>query len=81
MASTFLLDSCVSCITYYVLWSPERTWFEQGHKVGEEVVPLARSFDSTSIDVESGGNNMVCKHHLKYQSTNIQVLYFSTLLL
>ncbi|KAG5548318.1 hypothetical protein RHGRI_013876 [Rhododendron griersonianum] len=35
----------------------ERTWFEQGHKVGEEVAPLARSFNNTSIDVESGGNN------------------------
>ncbi|KAL6976572.1 hypothetical protein U1Q18_025362 [Sarracenia purpurea var. burkii] len=31
----------------------ERTWLEQGRKVGEVVIPLARNFNSLSIDVES----------------------------
>jgi hypothetical protein len=39
-------------------FSSERTWFEQGRKVGEHVIPLARNFNGT--DVESGSNNTVC---------------------
>lgn len=34
----------------------ERSWIEQGHKVGELVIPLARSF---SVDMESGTSHMV----------------------
>ncbi|KAI4345274.1 hypothetical protein L6164_012411 [Bauhinia variegata] len=32
----------------------ERYWLEQGCKVGEQIVPLARSFNS--VDIESGSN-------------------------
>lgn len=41
----------------------ERSWLEQGHKVGEQVVPLARNFNN--IDIESGDNFMVCGHTTK----------------
>ncbi|XP_057541843.1 uncharacterized protein LOC130820472 [Amaranthus tricolor] len=34
----------------------ERSWLEQGHKVGEQVIPLARNFNNVSGDVESGIN-------------------------
>ncbi|KAI3814101.1 hypothetical protein L1987_18846 [Smallanthus sonchifolius] len=32
----------------------ERAWLEQGHNIGEGVVPLTRNFNDTSIDIESG---------------------------
>ncbi|MBA0687980.1 hypothetical protein Goari_005791, partial [Gossypium aridum] len=35
----------------------ERSWLEQGYKVGENIIPLARNFSSTSIDIEPGSNN------------------------
>ncbi|KAL8475150.1 hypothetical protein ACS0TY_031540 [Phlomoides rotata] len=35
----------------------ERTWLEQGRKVGEHVIPLARNFNGVSLDLESGSNN------------------------
>ncbi|KAI3462094.1 hypothetical protein Pfo_018757 [Paulownia fortunei] len=35
----------------------ERTWLEQGRKVGEHVIPLARNFNGLSLDLESGSNN------------------------
>ncbi|KZV53763.1 hypothetical protein F511_00029 [Dorcoceras hygrometricum] len=35
----------------------EKTWLEQGRKVGEHVIPLARNFNGTSTDLESGSNN------------------------
>ena len=38
----------------------ERSWLEQGCKVGEQVVPLARNFNN--IDIESSNNFMVCWH-------------------
>lgn len=38
-----------------IILQKERTWFEQGRKVGEHVIPLARNFNGT--DVESGSNN------------------------
>ncbi|KAK7318648.1 hypothetical protein RJT34_03353 [Clitoria ternatea] len=34
-----------------IILQKERSWFERGHKVGEQVVPLARNFNG--IDVES----------------------------
>ncbi|GER42821.1 LMBR1 domain-containing protein-like protein [Striga asiatica] len=37
----------------------ERTWLEQGHKVGEHVIPLARNFNDVSLDLESGVNSNV----------------------
>lgn len=40
--------------------STERTWLEQGRKVGEHVIPLARIFNGASLDLESGSNNIVC---------------------
>lgn len=35
----------------------ERMWLEQGLKVGEHVIPLARNFNDSSMDMESGSNN------------------------
>lgn len=37
-----------------IILQKERSWLEQGSKVGEHVVPLARNFNNT--DVESGSN-------------------------
>jgi hypothetical protein len=39
-----------------IILQKERYWLEQGRKVGEQVVPLARNFNS--IDVESSNNIM-----------------------
>ncbi|XP_028776553.1 LMBR1 domain-containing protein 2 homolog A isoform X2 [Neltuma alba] len=39
-----------------IILQKERSWLEQGHKVGEQVVPLARNFNN--IDIESGDNLM-----------------------
>ncbi|KAG9141832.1 hypothetical protein Leryth_013951 [Lithospermum erythrorhizon] len=36
----------------------ERTWLEQGRKVGEHVLPLARNFNDASMDLESGTSDM-----------------------
>ncbi|XP_061365807.1 uncharacterized protein LOC133309080 [Gastrolobium bilobum] len=39
-----------------IILQKERSWLEQGRKVGEQVVPLARNFNS--IDVETSNNIM-----------------------
>ncbi|KAJ4833660.1 hypothetical protein Tsubulata_001298 [Turnera subulata] len=39
-----------------IILQKERSWLEQGQKVGEHVIPLARNFNG--VDVESGGNDM-----------------------
>ncbi|KAK7311116.1 hypothetical protein RJT34_09035 [Clitoria ternatea] len=39
-----------------IILQKERSWLEQGHKVGEQVVPLARNFNN--IDIESGNSFM-----------------------
>ncbi|XP_054821582.1 uncharacterized protein LOC129320259 isoform X2 [Prosopis cineraria] len=39
-----------------IILQKERSWLEQGHRVGEQVVPLARNFNN--IDIESGDNFM-----------------------
>ncbi|KAK4584121.1 hypothetical protein RGQ29_022027 [Quercus rubra] len=38
-----------------IILQKERTWLEQGRKVGEHVIPLARNFNGT--DVESSSNS------------------------
>ncbi|XP_048437918.1 LMBR1 domain-containing protein 2 homolog A-like [Pyrus x bretschneideri] len=43
-----------------IILQKERSWIEQGLKVGEHVIPLARNFNST--DVETGSNNMDRTH-------------------
>lgn len=45
----------------------ERSWLEQGCKVGEQVVPLARYFNNANVDMESGTAAMVLRI-LKYKS-------------
>ncbi|KAL3527601.1 hypothetical protein ACH5RR_012257 [Cinchona calisaya] len=35
----------------------ERTWLEQGRKVGEHVIPLARNFNGVNMDLESGSHD------------------------
>ncbi|KAH6773243.1 LMBR1-like membrane protein [Perilla frutescens var. hirtella] len=42
-----------------VILKKERSWVEQGHKVGELVVPLARSFHNATFDLEAGGNDLI----------------------
>ncbi|XWS44972.1 hypothetical protein CRYUN_Cryun15aG0095800 [Craigia yunnanensis] len=37
-----------------IILQKERAWLEQGHKVGEQVIPLARNFNGA--DIESGNN-------------------------
>ncbi|KAK7280977.1 hypothetical protein RIF29_08586 [Crotalaria pallida] len=39
-----------------IILQKERSWLEQGHKVGEQVVPLARNFNG--VDIESGNSLM-----------------------
>ncbi|CAL9175505.1 unnamed protein product [Musa hybrid cultivar] len=39
-----------------IILQKERSWLEQGRKVGEQVVPLARNFNGTDVDVESGSS-------------------------
>uniref|UniRef100_A0A2P2M4P6 LMBR1 domain-containing protein 2 homolog A n=5 Tax=Rhizophora mucronata TaxID=61149 RepID=A0A2P2M4P6_RHIMU len=39
-----------------IILQKERSWLEQGQKVGEHVIPLARNFNS--VDIESGSNSM-----------------------
>ncbi|KAL1133107.1 hypothetical protein V6Z11_A12G017600 [Gossypium hirsutum] len=40
-----------------IILQKERSWLEQGYKIGENIIPLARNFSSTSIDIEPGSNN------------------------
>lgn len=39
-----------------IILQKERSWLEQGHRVGEQVIPLARNFNNVSVDVETGIN-------------------------
>ncbi|KAK9713087.1 hypothetical protein RND81_06G001900 [Saponaria officinalis] len=39
-----------------IILQKERSWLEQGHRVGEQLFPLARNFNNVSLDVESGLN-------------------------
>ncbi|XP_074309202.1 uncharacterized protein LOC141643793 [Silene latifolia] len=39
-----------------IILQRERSWLEQGHRVGEQVIPLARNFNNITLDVESGSN-------------------------
>ncbi|XP_020082431.1 LMBR1 domain-containing protein 2 homolog A isoform X2 [Ananas comosus] len=41
-----------------IILQKERSWLEQGCKVGEQVIPLARNFNSTTTDVESGNPSL-----------------------
>ncbi|KAK2981430.1 hypothetical protein RJ640_004044 [Escallonia rubra] len=47
----------------------ERTWLEQGRKVGENVIPLARNFNGASVDLEFGSNSTVSTHEMKGSSS------------
>ncbi|XWS54536.1 hypothetical protein CRYUN_Cryun10bG0097300 [Craigia yunnanensis] len=40
-----------------IILQKERSWLKRGYKVGEHVIPLARNFNSMSIDIEPGSNN------------------------
>ncbi|XP_043805359.1 LMBR1 domain-containing protein 2 homolog A isoform X3 [Manihot esculenta] len=42
-----------------IILQKERSWLEQGQKVGEHVIPLARNFNN--VDMESGSNSAI--HH------------------
>ncbi|GFP86778.1 lmbr1 domain-containing protein 2 homolog a [Phtheirospermum japonicum] len=42
-----------------IILQKERSWLQQGHKVGELVVPLARSFNNATMDLESGSHDVV----------------------
>ncbi|KAK3020150.1 hypothetical protein RJ639_005283 [Escallonia herrerae] len=47
----------------------KRTWLEQGRKVGEHVIPLARNFNGASMDLESGSNSTVSALEMKGTSS------------
>jgi hypothetical protein len=40
------------CFSFFLLF-PERSWIEQGCKVGEQIIPLARNFNGVNTDIES----------------------------
>ncbi|KAF8404650.1 hypothetical protein HHK36_009538 [Tetracentron sinense] len=40
-----------------IILQKERSWLEQGRKVGEHVIPLARNFNNMTMDVESASNS------------------------
>uniref|UniRef100_A0A5B7APM4 Putative LMBR1-like membrane protein isoform 2 n=1 Tax=Davidia involucrata TaxID=16924 RepID=A0A5B7APM4_DAVIN len=42
-----------------IILQKERSWLEQGHKVGELVIPLARNFNNVNMDLETGSNSTV----------------------
>ncbi|KAL3538680.1 hypothetical protein ACH5RR_002046 [Cinchona calisaya] len=42
-----------------IILQRERAWLEKGHKVGELIIPLARNFNNTSMDLESATNHPV----------------------
>ncbi|XP_047973013.1 LMBR1 domain-containing protein 2 homolog A [Salvia hispanica] len=46
----------------------ERTWLEQGRTVGEHVIPLARNFNDSSLDLEIGSHNN--DHTLELKATS-----------
>ncbi|KAJ4967339.1 hypothetical protein NE237_019188 [Protea cynaroides] len=39
-----------------IILQKERSWLEEGRKVGEHVIPLARNFNNVSMDLESSIN-------------------------
>ncbi|OUZ99602.1 LMBR1-like membrane protein [Macleaya cordata] len=41
-----------------IILQKERSWLEQGSKVGEHVIPLARNFNNMSMDVETGNDTV-----------------------
>lgn len=71
-----LLFSCSSCFTSELSMLPilmhlslifaERSWLEQGRKLGEHVLPLARNFNNMTVDLESDGNTIVGDLSLSY---------------
>ncbi|XP_052205972.1 uncharacterized protein LOC127810495 isoform X2 [Diospyros lotus] len=55
-----------------IILQKERSWLEQGHKVGELVIPLARNFNNVSMDdLESVSNSKVAAE-TKVTSTLIE---------
>jgi len=47
---------------FFLSFSTERSWIEQGYKVGEQVIPLARNFNGVSTDIESQNVPLVRFH-------------------
>lgn len=52
--------SMLPILMHRTLIFAERSWLEQGRKIGEHVLPLARNFNSMTVDLESNGNAIVC---------------------
>jgi hypothetical protein len=52
---THELDVYITILFYFsmLITFSERSWLEQGHEVGENVVPLARNFNNWSEDIEA----------------------------
>jgi len=48
----FVFRMFLTGMAFYIFL--ERSWLEQGCKVGEQVIPLARNFNITNVDLESG---------------------------
>ena len=60
ISSTVAAQILRKCFVSLSFFCSERSWLEQGHKVGELVIPLARNFNNVSIDLESASNSKVC---------------------
>ncbi|KAF6152118.1 hypothetical protein GIB67_031440 [Kingdonia uniflora] len=59
-----------SNVAYDEIWNEKkRSWLEQGRKVGENVIPLARNFNDTIVDVESGSVTLV-KHSVEMKASS-----------
>ncbi|XP_071692485.1 uncharacterized protein [Rutidosis leptorrhynchoides] len=52
-----------------IIIQKERAWLQQGHNIGEEVVLLARNFDNTNMDVESGNSSTKPRSSLLNESS------------
>ncbi|GMP38950.1 hypothetical protein CsSME_00009992 [Camellia sinensis var. sinensis] len=52
-----------------IILQKERSWLEQGHKVGELVIPLARNFNNVSLELESSSNNKPPQGEAQHQTT------------
>ncbi|CAH1427770.1 unnamed protein product [Lactuca virosa] len=48
-----------------IILQKERAWLEQGHRIGEEAVPLARDFRDTSVEIESGNSSSMGRYEVK----------------
>jgi hypothetical protein len=68
---------------FFFFFPLERSWIEQGCKVGDQIIPLARNFNGVSTDIESQNvplvRRMVIPFTLKSNPSAIYMFGTSTL--